>query len=41
MPPSPKSSIHSNEYFQDLTEAEGKELTNMFSGMIGKVEVPL
>ena len=41
MPPSPKSSIHSNEYFHDLTEAEGKELTNMFSGMIEKVEVQL
>lgn len=41
MPPSPKSSIHSNEYIEDLTEVEGKELTKMFSGMIGQVEVYL
>jgi len=39
MSPSPKSSIYSNEYFQNLTKLEEKELANMFSGMIGKVEV--
>ena len=39
MPPSPVSSIHSNEYFKDLTEGEENELTNMFSEMIGKAKV--
>ncbi|KAG0578640.1 hypothetical protein KC19_4G038500 [Ceratodon purpureus] len=38
MPPSPVSSIHSNEYFKDLTEGEENELTNMFSEMIGKAK---
>jgi len=39
MSPSSKSSIHSNEYFEDLTEFKEMKLTNTLSAMIGKDEV--
>ena len=39
MPQSPKSSIHSCDFFANLTQDEENQLTDMFSEVIEKVEV--
>jgi hypothetical protein len=39
MPQSPKSSIHSSDFFANLTQDEENQLTDMFSEVIEKVEV--